>query len=103
MEWDLYLNSVDFSKFDNTLWSHKRYLLSDLLKKNEEKLLPDKADIVIIGVEEDRNAIKTGSSDSPNAIRKYLYGLNRISSKFKIRDLGNIKVGKSVNDTYFAL
>jgi len=103
MEWDLYLNSVDFSKFDNNLWSHKRYLLSDLLKKNEEKLLPGKSDIVIIGVEEDRNAIKKGSSDSPNAIRKYLYGLNRISSKFKIRDLGNIKVGKSVNDTYFAL
>jgi len=103
MEWDLYLNPVDFSKFEEPLWSQKKYLLSSLLKKNEEKLLLGKTDIVIIGVEEDRNAIKKGSFESPDAIRKYLYNLNRISSKFKIRDLGNIKVGKSVNDTYFAL
>ena len=103
MEWDLYLNPVDFSKFEEPLWLQKKYLLSDLLKKNEEKLFPGKTDIVIIGVGEDRNAIKKGSYESPDAIRKYLYGLNRISSSFKIRDLGNIKAGNSVSDTYFAL
>jgi len=103
MEWDLYLNPVDFSKFEEPLLLQKKYLLSGLLEKNEEKLPLDKTDIVIMGVEEDRNAIKRGSSKSPDVIRKYLYRLNRISSRFKIKDLGNIKIGKSVNDTYFAL
>jgi len=103
MEWGFYLNPVDFSKFESLFGSQKEYLLSDLLEKNEEKLPIGKTEIVIIGVEEDRNARKKGSAESPDDIRKYLYGLNRISSGFKIRDLGNIKTGKGVNDTYIAL
>jgi len=103
MEWDLYLNPVDFSNFDSVWGLQKKYLLSDLLENNEKNLSLEKTDIVIIGVEEDRNAIKKGSAESPDDIRKYLYGLNRISSEFKIRDLGNIKIGESVDDTYIAL
>ncbi|MCK9422241.1 MAG: formimidoylglutamase [Bacteroidales bacterium] len=61
-------------------------------------------DIALIGVKEDRNAVNNeGCSLAPNAIRKYLYQLNAGPYPIKLVDLGNIKNGYSVSDTYFAL
>ena len=103
MDLDHYFKPVDFSKFKLAPWAQKRFSLAALLEKNKEKLPPDKAKIVLLGVEEDRNAMVKGSSASPDKIREYLYSLNRIAPRFRILDLGNIRRGKTVNDTYFAL
>ncbi|WP_372773947.1 arginase family protein [Mangrovibacterium sp.] len=103
MNLELYLDPVDFTGFALPKWAQKKYALKTLLEKNQEKLPVQKAKIVLIGVEEDRNAISRGSAASPDKIREQLYGLNRIASRHKILDLGNLKVGKNVNDTYFAL
>lgn len=103
MDIKLYLKPVDFSKFQTAPWSHSKFSLGKVLEKNQAKLPLDKANIVLIGVEEDRNAVEKGSAKAPNKIRQHLYNLNRISPRFKLLDLGNIKVGKTVNDTYFAL
>ena len=81
----------------------KKFALGTLLERNHEKLLLNKAKIVLIGVEEDRNAVVKGSMKSPDKIREHLYSLNRIAPRHKILDLGNIRVGKSATDTYFAL
>jgi len=63
-----------------------------------------KADIAIIGVPEDRNcAGNAGSASAPNYIRTYLYKLYSGANKIKIVDLGNLKPGNKVEDTYFAL
>ncbi|MCX7729170.1 MAG: formimidoylglutamase, partial [Bacteroidia bacterium] len=60
--------------------------------------------IIVIGVEEDRNSIiNKGSAQSPNQIRKYLYSLYPNISKYDVADIGNIKQGNTVKDTYFAL
>lgn len=60
--------------------------------------------IAIIGVGEERNAYNNiGCSNSPNHIRKYLYRLIGFNTSTKIIDLGNLKIGDSINDTYFAL
>ena len=64
----------------------------------------EKADIVLIGVKEDRNAFNNeGCALAPDYVRKHLYNLYPGSFEPKIVDLGNIKAGFEVSDTYFAL
>jgi arginase family enzyme len=61
-------------------------------------------DIAIIGVKEDRGAINnSGCANAPDEVRKYLYKLFPGSWNCKIADLGNIRQGFSIEDTYFAL
>lgn len=103
MDIELYFKPIDFAKFECTGWAQKKFTLAGLLEKNQEKLKIEKADLVIFGVEEDRNSMVPGSAKAPDKIREHLYNLNRIAPRFKILDLGNLKAGKSENDTYFAL
>lgn len=103
MNLDYYLNPVDFAGYALPKWAQKKYALSTLLEKNSQKLAPEKAKIVLIGVEEDRNAVSPGSSLAPDRIREHLYSLNRVAPRFKVLDLGNLKIGKTASDTYFAL
>ncbi|NOY38428.1 MAG: hypothetical protein GXO83_12755 [Chlorobi bacterium] len=60
-------------------------------------------DIAILGVPEDRNAIRPGSALAPDQIRRKLYALGKINNKIRITDLGNMKVGQKVSDTYAGL
>jgi len=66
--------------------------------------LEQKIDIAIIGVQEDRNAINnSGCALAPDYIREKLYQLNEGNYNTKIIDLGNIRQGATVTDTYIAL
>ena len=66
--------------------------------------LDEGINIAIIGVQEDRNAINNaGCSLAPDYVREKLYLLNEGGYTTKIADLGNIKQGETVTDTYFAL
>ena len=61
-------------------------------------------DLAIIGIGEERGSHNNiGCKDGPNQIRKELYQLFKPSYPFKITDLGNIRPGNEVFDTYFAL
>lgn len=61
-------------------------------------------DIAIFGVNEDRAAINNkGCADAPDEVRKYLYKLFPGSWNCRIADLGNIRQGFNIEDTYFAL
>lgn len=61
-------------------------------------------DIALIGVKEERNAINNeGCSMAPDIIRKFLYRLFPGSFEPKIVDLGNIRPGYNITDTYFAV
>ncbi len=64
----------------------------------------DEANIAIVGVTEERNALNNhGCRLAPNEVRKYLYKLYGGSFEAKVVDLGNINPGHSTDDTYFAL
>ncbi|WP_342647172.1 formimidoylglutamase [Mucilaginibacter sp. CSA2-8R] len=64
----------------------------------------DKPDLVIFGVQDDRNAIgNPGCALGPDYVREKLYRLHQGGYNTKIYDLGNIKQGATVNDTYFAV
>jgi formiminoglutamase len=66
--------------------------------------LEEKTDIAIIGVQEDRNAIDNpGCALGPDYVREKLYQLNEGGYNTKIADLGNIRHGETVTDTYIAL
>jgi arginase family enzyme len=65
---------------------------------------PEAFDVAIVGVEEGRNAINNpGCANAADQVRGYLYQLYRNSAEITIIDLGNIKQGNEVKDTYFAL
>ncbi|MBA7561563.1 Formimidoylglutamase [subsurface metagenome] len=63
----------------------------------------DRFKLALIGVPEDRNATVSGSAAAPDQVRDHLYQLFRVNPKLKIIDLGNLKGGSTVQDTYFAL
>ncbi len=60
-------------------------------------------DLAFLGVPEDRSSTVQGPASAPDGIRNYLYQLFRVNPGLKIIDLGNLKCGNSVQDTYFAL
>lgn len=63
-----------------------------------------KQHLAIVGVCEGRKAVNNGGCQkAPNEIRKKLYGLSLPSYDIKIVDLGNIAMGATVEDTYYAL
>lgn len=66
------------------------------------KLVEEGYRIAIIGVKSEMNAGNPGSESAPDAIRQQLYAL-RGGFNTKIADLGNLKSGKSLSDTYAAL
>ncbi len=63
-----------------------------------------KPHIALMGVLEDRNSVdNSGCALGPDYIREKLYQLNEGGYTVKIADLGNIRQGASVTDTYFAI
>lgn len=61
-------------------------------------------DIALIGVQEDRNALNNqGTALAPDYVREKLYSLCQGSYTTRIVDLGNIRAGHDVSDTYIAL
>lgn len=68
--------------------------------------LPDieHADIILLGVTEFRgNGYFESDNDAANIIRKHLYRLHYWHTDVIIADLGNVKKGASINDSYAAI
>jgi arginase family enzyme len=61
-------------------------------------------DIAIVGVQDDRASVNnSGCSLGPDAFREQFYLLNEGDFQCKIIDLGNIKAGAAISDTYIAV
>ena len=60
--------------------------------------------IALIGADEDRNGkYQEACKGSADAVRSYLYKLSHHDFHFEIADLGNLKPGHEIGDTYFAI
>ncbi len=71
-----------------------------------DKELPDisEADIVLVGANESRGSgILNSPANAADCIRKQLYHLHYWHTDVKIADIGNIKTGASLNDSYAAI
>jgi arginase family enzyme len=67
----------------------------------DEKTKPH---LAILGVEEERGAVgNKGVAKAPDAVRRHLYQLYQGDYAVKMVDLGNIKAGNEISDTYAAL
>jgi arginase family enzyme len=81
--------------------------LSDIIQAyTSERNFPslENIDIAILGVKEDRNSSNNqGAAIAPDQVRTSLYKLYQGNYKLRIADLGNIKRGYEVEDTYFAV
>lgn len=106
MDFSEYFSPVDIEKISEGEDFSKGTLGKTIQIYSEKNSFPEteKIHLAIIGVEEDRRALKNkGCSKAPDEVRKYLYKLSAGSYANKIVDLGNIKSGHTVEDTYFAL
>ncbi|RYF86335.1 MAG: arginase, partial [Chitinophagaceae bacterium] len=71
-----------------------------------EEELPDLEgiDIVLLGVTESRGeGFFAADSNAANIIRKHLYQLNYWHTEIRMADIGNVKKGASLNDSYAAI
>ena len=76
----------------------------EMFSNDFPNLETEKFDIALIGVLEDRNAVNNqGTALGPDYVREKLYSLYQGSYHCRIVDLGNIKAGYKVTDTYVAL
>ena len=101
-----YFDPVDF----NTIGFDKESYDASLLISNVCFFHPEGildltgVEFAIIGVPESRNAFNNSScSLAPDEIRGQFYQLYRWEKEVKIIDLGNLIVGKTVEDTYQVL
>jgi len=63
----------------------------------------DEADLILVGCTEQRGAALLHQSGAANAIRNEFYSLFYWHQDIRLVDIGNVKTGKSMNDTYAAL
>ena len=99
MNFSNYFDSIDINQGDLDFDYHDNHF-AHKIKQYQNQNLAD-FDIAIIGVGEERGANNEGCAIAPNHVRKYLYRLAGFDTK--IVDLGNLKIGATVEDTYFAL
>ncbi len=106
MDISIYFEPLELPEFQFDEDTQKLRLGDIFSSFNDKDNFPgiEDVDIAIIGVNEDRNAVDNeGCALAPDAIRSFLYKLFRGNYKARIADLGNIKKGHKVEDTYFAV
>ncbi len=100
-----YFDFVDTEKLNIDFEVKKnKYSLFHIDKNTAESPVSDlsKYTIAILGVPEERLSHNAGTAKAPDIIREKFYRLNQPDNA-QIVDLGNLKTGKSLNDTYIAL
>lgn len=113
MKPEIYLNPTDYSAFDFTAETD-RYRLANVVKfynhpdtdydERVDSSNLDKFDIALIGIPEDRGSLyNQGAENAPDNIRKYFYSLFSHWTNLRMIDMGNIKKGNSIDDTYYAV
>ncbi len=105
MDISTYLDPINIEKFqlsDDT----GRYRMSEVIDSYVDELIfpdLDKVDVAIIGVGDDRATLNKGCDNAPDEVRSWFYGLFSHWNNINIVDIGNIKKGHQIEDTYFAL
>jgi len=106
MDISLYFEPVNLDERDFTNQTDYNRLGNVTSVYATETDFPDLTDVklVLIGVTEERAALKNkGCGKSVDEIRDYFYRLYAHWNHLNLADLGNIVIGHSINDTYFAL
>lgn len=106
MDISIYFEPVDTIVFDFEAPDSAQQLGGKMRSYLEKGQFPDLTDVdlALIGVNEDRKSVgNKGCAEGPDYIRKHLYTLFGGEYNPRIADLGNIRQGHQVKDTYYAL
>ena len=106
MDISIFLEPVAEKCFSKAYRPGKKTLGETINIYRNEDEFPDLegVDLAIIGVKEERGAVDNkGCADGVDYIRKALYPLFNHWPQLHIVDLGNIRIGKELNDTYYAV
>lgn len=105
MEFLDYLSPLDASRFD--VFQDRKNTLGHVIRKyTTEGGFPDLADcqIAFLGVGESRGSVNnSGCSEAPDAVRDCFYALKQANYPYRLVDLGNLRLGQSLDDTYAAV
>jgi len=103
---------MDFSDFlqpldDRFEREYPKQALGHVIRKfTDADKFPDISgcDIAIIGAGEERGAVNNdGCALAPDAVREKLYALHTSASPYRVVDMGNLKPGATLNDSYAAI
>ena len=106
MDISLFLDPVSENCFSTSFRPGKQTLGESITIYRSEDDFPllEGVDLALLGVKEERGTIDNrGCADGIDHIRKALYPLFNHWPQLNIVDLGNVKIGKEINDTYFAV
>lgn len=96
------LEEIEFTRNEGFERWGDRLVINE--KNAEPMTIDDQVRMAYIGVKEDRaSSDNQGCCYNPDAVRKYFYSLMPQEAYIKMIDLGNLKLGNQVSDTYFAL
>jgi formiminoglutamase len=101
MNLSIFFDALSESLLDGNARSKDFYSKVDLHKER----FPDwkSSEIAIIGITEDRGTENKNIDSAPDEVRKKLFKLNKGTGHNKICDLGNLRRGVSLNETYLRL
>lgn len=105
MELIEYFDKIDLDKLTICQKVKKnKYSLYHIDKNSKSQSITNLNDykVAILGVPEERIISNKGTAKAPDIIREKFYRLNQPENA-RIVDLGNLKQGKTLNDTYIAL
>jgi arginase family enzyme len=99
-----YFEPVDFADTEYNFMSRTESLFFSIDKNTLKTPIQDieKYHVAIFGIPEDRNSYNKGSGKAVESIRREFYKLYKPFDNIAVVDLGNLKIGKSVKDTYAA-
>jgi Arginase/agmatinase/formimionoglutamate hydrolase, arginase family len=106
MEINIFLDPVPEECFAKKVRPGKNNLGETINIYRNEEDFPDLDDVqlAIVGIKEERGAVdNAGCGDAADKIREALYALFNHWDNLKIVDLGNLKTGNEISDTYYAL
>ena len=105
MDINTYLNPVDSNLYEFANSNYTKRMLKNIRVFHDDNF-PDltNVQVALVGVCDDRNAINnTGCGSAADALRRSFYKLFSHWDNLLLADLGNIKTGFNIEDTYFAL
>lgn len=100
-----FLDPLDITSISGDEFYNKGQI-GEAMQLHTEEYFPDlsEADLVIVGCNEERGiGVSKSALHSPNAIRKEFYQLFYWHDQIKVVDIGNVKTGHALTDTYAAL
>ncbi len=103
MDLSLFLDPFDITQIDDNALNFTHQILKNNVTFFQESDAIDlsSVQIAILGIPESRNGHRNdGTAFAPDEIRKEFYQLYGWEKEVNMIDLGNVKIGESIEDTY---